>query len=208
MDYFTRLFLAKNKWKFVKGNIPDLLSIIPFNQIFQAIRVFRIFRLTRLVQLTKFARIAKIARLLSVLAKFTKLSSDFVKTNHFAYIAYFTGCAILFGAVGISYAEDLNFGDGLWWSVVTTATVGYGDISPKTVLGRIIAAALMFIGIGFLGMFTGTISTYFITRVKKANEAKEDQQFKKQAMISLDGLSEQDMENAISYVEYLKNKKR
>lgn len=46
--------------------------------------------------------------------------------------------------------------------MVTTTTVGYGDVSPSTGLGRLVAAVLMVVGIGTIGMITGSIATYFI----------------------------------------------
>lgn len=201
IDYFTRLILVKEKWNFIKSNIPDLLSIIPFNQVFQVLRVFRIFRLIRLVKL---ARLGKAARLFSVFTKFSNRASEFLKTNNFIYAAYIASAAILFGTVGISYVENLSFGNALWWAIVTTTTVGYGDISPKTALGKMIAVILMVVGIGFLGMLTGTISTYFINKVKKPNCETETAE---NNMISLDGLSDDDIKSVKSYVRFLKSEK-
>jgi voltage-gated potassium channel len=198
IDYFTRLILAKGKWSFIKSNIPDLLSIIPFNQVFQVLRVFRIFKLMRLVKLT---RLGKAARLFSVFTKFGDKASEFLKTNNFIYAAYITSATILFGTVGISYTENLDFGNALWWAIVTTTTVGYGDISPKTALGKLIAVILMIVGIGFLGMLTGTISTYFIRKLKKP-ECEAETSINN--VISLDGLSEDEIKNVKSYVRFLK----
>ena len=61
----------------------------------------------------------------------------------------------------------MDFFDAIWWSFVTTTTVGYGDISPSTNIGRLIAAILMIIGIGLIGSLTSTITTYFINAGKK-----------------------------------------
>ena len=75
---------------------------------------------------------------------------------------------LLGGAVGFDFVETganpniHNFGDGLWWALVTMTTVGYGDIVPITPLGRLIGAVLMITGIGTLGISTAAIATYLI----------------------------------------------
>ena len=53
-------------------------------------------------------------------------------------------------------------GDALWWAVVTATTVGYGDISPTTWGGRAVAVMLMFVGIGVIGLFTGSVAGFFV----------------------------------------------
>ena len=55
-----------------------------------------------------------------------------------------------------------NFGDALWWALVTMTTVGYGDIFPVTLFGRLIGAVLMVTGIGTLGISTAAIAAYLI----------------------------------------------
>lgn len=69
-----------------------------------------------------------------------------------------------------SIAENVPFIDSIWWAVVTTTTVGYGDISPHTPLGRVAAILLMFLGIGFIGILTSTITEYFNSEKDKQNE--------------------------------------
>ena len=52
--------------------------------------------------------------------------------------------------------------DGIWWAVVTVTTVGYGDLYPKTVQGRLIGMVLMFVGIGFLSLLTAAVASRFV----------------------------------------------
>jgi voltage-gated potassium channel len=51
-----------------------------------------------------------------------------------------------------------SFGDALWWSIVTTTTVGYGDLYPETTIGRIIASILIFVGIELIGLVMGMVT--------------------------------------------------
>ena len=69
-------------------------------------------------------------------------------------------------------SEFHSFCDGIWWAVVTVTTVGYGDLYPTTVAGRIVGIALMLVGIGFLAVLTATISSQFV----RANRADETNQ--------------------------------
>jgi voltage-gated potassium channel len=52
--------------------------------------------------------------------------------------------------------------DGIWWAFTTSTTVGYGDLYPTTVQGRIIGMALMFVGIGFLSLLTASVASRFV----------------------------------------------
>ena len=88
-------------------------------------------------------------------------------------VAVYLIFSIIFGTIGILVFErETNEGfqnmyDGLWWCLVTITTVGYGDISPITPGGKVIAVVIMFIGLSFYALLTGTISTILIDRTKK-----------------------------------------
>ena len=57
-----------------------------------------------------------------------------------------------------------SIGSGLWWAVQTTTTVGYGDVVPTTVVGQLLAALVMFFGIGFITVITAAITSTFVAR--------------------------------------------
>ena len=57
-----------------------------------------------------------------------------------------------------------TLGSGLWWAVQTTTTVGYGDHTPTTASGRLLAALVMLFGIGFLAVITAAITSTFVAR--------------------------------------------
>lgn len=199
-DYVIRLILSKNKLSFIKSNKVDLISIMPFNSIFQSLRIFRFARILKL------ARLSKLVRFVVLMYKFKSKADEFLKTNNFHYALIITIVTILAGAYGLSITEDKTLADSLWWSFVTATTVGYGDISPATNSGRIIAAMLMLVGIGFVGMLTGTIATYFLSDKKRAksyrNEVIETMQEK---LNNFDSLSKEDLKDMYKILTALKD---
>ena len=71
----------------------------------------------------------------------------------------------------ISYFEPgVSFASGVWWSIVTLTTVGYGDISPSTVEGRILAVLIMFFGIGLLGILSASLASMLISMRIRENK--------------------------------------
>jgi len=64
-----------------------------------------------------------------------------------------------------------SLGKGLWWSVQTVTTVGYGDHVPQNAGGQIVAAIVMLVGIGFITVITASITGAFVERSRRDNEA-------------------------------------
>ncbi|WP_349641046.1 ion channel [Eupransor demetentiae] len=153
IDYVTRFTLAKNKWDFFKKNIFDLIAIMPFDAIFS------IFRVTRAVKIIK---ILQVVRIVGFSKKLQGNFARFFKTNGFIYVLLSAIAIMLLGGGVYALSEDTSFGDGIWWAIATTTTVGYGDISPHTILGKVVAGILMIVGIGLIGSITSTVTSFFV----------------------------------------------
>lgn len=68
------------------------------------------------------------------------------------------------------FEPDVSFASGIWWSIVTLTTVGYGDISPSTPEGRILAVLIMFFGIGLLGILSASLASMLISMRIRENK--------------------------------------
>jgi voltage-gated potassium channel Kch len=66
-----------------------------------------------------------------------------------------------------------SIGSGLWWAVQTVTTVGYGDEIPMSLAGRLVAALVMLVGIGFLTVITASITSTFVSRSRREPSGAE-----------------------------------
>jgi len=83
----------------------------------------------------------------------------------------FLAFLVILGGLGFFFTEGLEdrsflqqFGEGLWWALVTITTVGYGDITPKTIAGKVVGSVLMIGGLLSLSLVTATVASIFIER--------------------------------------------
>ena len=165
-EYLLKFWLAPKKIRFVMGTWIDLLAIFPLLRVFRLGRVARIFRLFKLVRAIRFGALLEA----DVTAKDDQADTVVIGV----YLIF----SIIFGSVAIMVFEKgnndsfQNFGDGVWWCIVTLTTVGYGDLYPTTPGGKAVAGVIMFIGLSFFALLTGTISTVLIDRAKTQREKK------------------------------------
>jgi voltage-gated potassium channel len=147
----------------------DLISILPFylNQILKIDgRFFRILRLFRLT------RIFKVGRKSKSLKVFTRALMS-VKSE-LTFTLFLSVITILFSASAIYYLENeaqpdkfSSITESIWWATVSLATVGYGDVYPVTVGGKIFASLISLVGIGVVAIPTGVISAAFVEEIYK-----------------------------------------
>lgn len=196
LDYMIRFTISVDKKNFVKNNVMDLISILPFHTFFILLSNLGI------LHINKYIVLLKLVMLLRIIAIMKRSNSSFyrlMRTNNFSYTLFIALIMIFSTSVAMSYFESWSIGDSLWWSIVTVTTVGYGYICPKTVSGRIIAAILMIFGIGFIGSLTSTLSTYFI---KKENIRRHGKKHKKHHNILQESIKEVVIGSRFSKDEY------
>jgi voltage-gated potassium channel len=91
-------------------------------------------------------------------------------------IASVTVSITIISGVVMHFTDEKTFptvGDGLWWAIQTVTTVGYGDLVPSSTAGRLVAALVMVLGIGFLTVITAAITSTFIESAKRRLQGSE-----------------------------------
>ena len=71
----------------------------------------------------------------------------------------------------IDHREYSSIWEGMWWSLQTVTTVGYGDVTPKDAAGKIVGAVVMLEGIAFLAIVTAAITSTFVTRAQREQKS-------------------------------------
>lgn len=161
VEYLLRLIVADKKIKFVFSfyGLIDLFAILPFYMTtsldLRSIRIFRLFRLFR---------IFKIFRYSQAIQRF-KDAFFSIKEELFLFLMA-TGFLIYLSAVGIYYFENRaqpeqfkSIFHSLWWAVATLTTVGYGDIYPVTVGGKVFTFLILMIGLSIVAIPAGLIAS-------------------------------------------------
>ncbi|MDA7797843.1 ion transporter, partial [Flavobacteriaceae bacterium] len=150
----------------------DLISILPFylkQFVLLDGRFFRILRLFRLTRVFKLGRDSKSLKL------FIKALSA-VK-NELKFTLFLSILTILFSASAIYFLENKaqpevfsSITASVWWATVSLATVGYGDIVPVTIWGKIFASIISLVGIGIVAIPTGIISASFVEEIQNSKK--------------------------------------
>ena len=170
IDFLHRLFTAKNKLEYMRWGWIDLLSSIPISFL-PAGRLFRIFQLVRVL------RAMRSIKFLSHYFLKNKINSAFASAAILAFLMIvFCAIAILKFEKDAKGSTITTAEDALWWAYVTITTVGYGDKVPVTTEGRIIAAALMSVGVGLFGTFTAYVASWFVARKVEADEEEKQKE--------------------------------
>jgi voltage-gated potassium channel len=175
VEYLVKIYLTPSRGKYFRSHILDLLIVaVPF---------FRPARAGRLVNLLRLGRIG------IVIDRGLTRARD-VLTHKGLHFVLLTAGVMVFASAGLvtiaersaPHATIHNYGQGLWWAVVTVTTVGYGDKYPVTGFGQGVAVVMMIVGIGLIGVLTATVASYFVGQdLDKAQSERDEMKAELQA---------------------------
>ncbi len=161
IEYILRIVAAEKKFSFIFSfyGLIDLAAIAPFyfatGLDLRSVRVFRLIRLVRILKLFRYSAAIRRFRVALAIAK-----------EELILFSVVTLMLLFLSAVGIYYCENeaqpevfRSIFDALWWSVATLTTVGYGDIYPVTVAGKLFSFFVLMIGLGIIAVPTGLVAS-------------------------------------------------
>jgi voltage-gated potassium channel len=175
IEYLLRLVVADSRLRFVFSffGVVDLLAILPFYLAsgidLRSIRALRLLRLFRAFKLVRYSRAIRRFHRALIIAKEEVVLFGIVSLM-----------LLFFSAAGIYYFENEAQPDAfgsvfhsLWWAVVTLTTVGYGDVYPITVGGRIFTFFVLVIGVGVVTVPAGLVASA-LSEARDMEEGKKD----------------------------------
>lgn len=166
-EWFILFSLTETRGPFVRARWIDLVASIPL------LLIFRPFRIVRLV------RLARLPRGAIAFNKALRPWREAFGSSMLKNAAVTTMLMVLVGAIAVRDIEPHNemlntYPKAIWWAVVTTTTVGYGDAYPVTTAGRFVAGVLMILGVGFFGSFAAAFTTAFSRQEDAAPAANRE----------------------------------
>lgn len=155
VDYAARLILATDRRQWLLHHFFDLLIVV--------LPLMRPLRLVRLVVLFGVLQKAVGNAVRGRILIYT--------LSTVALLIYVSSLAVFDTEREQPGAKITSFGKALWWAITTVATIGYGDIYPVTVTGRVIAVLLMMGGITLIGVVTAALASWVVQRVAETDRA-------------------------------------
>ena len=159
VDLSIRFVLDPKKRNFVKRSWPLMIALL-----FPPLRILLVI-----------TAVMRVARDRNALAKIVGLYAIYAVTFVVLFGALFT----LMFEINATGANIKSFGNATWWAFVTVVTVGYGDFTPVTVGGRVIAVLIMFTGAAAVGAVTAAVASRFINASNSSNSGNSSQESQK-----------------------------
>lgn len=174
IEYLLRIYVAEIPLKYIFSfyGIVDILSILPFylSATFnlKALRAFRIFRIFRAFKLVRYNKaLNRFSRAFTIIKE--ELVLFFMIT---LILVFLTSSGIYFFENEAQPKVFSSLFHSLWWSIVTLTTVGYGDVYPITLGGKIFTFFVLIIGVGIVTIPAGLVATA-LTKARTLEEKEE-----------------------------------
>ena len=178
-EYFIRIWVSPKPWGYVKSfyGLVDLLAILPsyialvyadmsYLLIIRLLRVLRIFRVLKLIRYISEANLLGRSLLMS-------------RRKIFVFFSFVLVLAVIFGSLMYVVEGPKNgftsIPRSIYWTIVTITTVGYGDITPHTVFGQLIAAFVMLTGYSIIAVPTGIFTAEIAQEMQRQRSLKHCQ---------------------------------
>ncbi len=177
LEYIARMITVKKPYKYVMSfyGVIDFLATIPkyVSLIFGGVHALAALRALRLLRIFRILKLARYLGASNTLVKALKASRVKISVFLFAVIIV----AIILGTIMYLVEGDeagfTSIPTSVYWCIVTLTTVGYGDISPITPLGQLIASLIMILGYGIIAVPTGIVSAEYTSQSKSKRETEK-----------------------------------
>ena len=160
--------MNKTNWQFIRENWAYIVSIIPIT--FICFNIFQLFGYISIIGLIVIFRIYALFKVLLITGRDVRKYPSKTKLDYatvYLLLALVIGSYLLFFIERGVNPEFPNFESAMWFSIVSMTTTGYGDITPVTFTGRIIAVILILTGMGYVSLVTATLAYSFIDLFRK-----------------------------------------
>ena len=181
LEYAARIYASKKPAEYIFSwwGMIDLIAILPYYLALgldlREMRAFRLVRILRLLKMKKFNH-----ALGQLAAAFNIAKTDLLISLGFAaVILYISAIGIYFFEHEAQPEKFKSVPHSLWWALVTLTTLGYGDMYPQTVGGKIFASIVVLVGLGFVAM-PASIMTSAFNEVRLIQREKQKKKRKKQ----------------------------
>jgi voltage-gated potassium channel len=162
------------KYPFTPMAIVDLVAILPYftplNSTLRVVRIIRVIRLSRVFRLFRLAKLVRYSKNTELLSKMWKKSRDSL-----IIVCIIAAIYILVSALVIFNAEPDSFDtffEAVYFSVISLATIGFGDVVPVTHLGRLITMLSSFFGLGIIALPSSIITASYMSAIHERDEAE------------------------------------
>ncbi len=183
LEYFARLWIAGShatpgtvwkarlKWAISPGALIDLAATLPALIAMNFAPAYGL-RLVRLIRILRFAKLGRFSKASTFIAQAVMARRyELMLTLLAALFVLIISATLLYLVEGtLQPAEFGSIPRSMWWAVVTLTTVGYGDVTPKTPLGKALAGLTALIGVGLVAAPTGILAAAFSEAIHRRHE--------------------------------------